>query len=236
MMTPRIRAALVAVSASASMLLTMFVPVAAQAAGVHSVTATNASFATAARAAGYTPRQIALIEKHHAQNSIPVRFTRANTKVGADHAPTGGMRAMDMAATITSCWTDKGTSYAKNVMGDELLSFTVSVRFCVRINQPPRLPGSRVVSHWSAQIVNEHLSHHTFSMASIGGWSYQGLDSSGNWGPTITRNHGLTAQRRAHWHYHIGWGPASVNHNWYPWVKFSLDNNGGGWIYRGGSS
>lgn len=231
-MTPRIRAALVAVSASASLLLTMFVPVAAQAAGVHSVTATNDAFATAARAAGYTPRQIALIEKHHAEKSVPVRFTRSKIK-----ARTGSyVRAMHVAATTTSCWTTKGTSYGENVMGNKLLAFTVQVRLCVRTNMPPRLPGSRVVSHWSASAVNEHLSHHTFSMASIGGWAYQGLDSSGNWGPTITPSHGLTAQRRAHWAYHIGWGPASINHNWYPWVKFSLDNKGVGWIYRGGSS
>jgi hypothetical protein len=118
----------------------------------------------------------------------------------------------------------------------------MTVGFCVRKYSSTLGPiynwHYQVYGVWSAATVTSHLSHHTFSFAGSAGWAHAGLDSEGNYGPSwtgVTATRGVTVQRRAHWHYHAGYGPFAISDNTYPYVRININGNGTAVIWTGAS-
>jgi hypothetical protein len=138
-----------------------------------------------------------------------------------------------------SCSTSSGTGYSSNALGQHLMSFTVSVWYCVHKSSTTLGPVYnwvyKIITPWSSGTVDQHVQHHVFTVGSVA-WSYQGLDSSGNWGPNLTRSGGLSVERTGHFHLDLGWGPFALHQDRYLYVDIELGPTGAGTVYWGDHS
>jgi len=205
-------------------------------------TVTNDSFAAAARVAGYTDLQIAVAQKSHKEDMIPVFFS--NTKIMLP-AVSPSTSSLTKQTTVTpnifihhsfSCHNLSYTAYGKNYLGVKLYAFTVPLYYCIEYYNTVYCPCisylSRIYNFWSPDQVTSNISQHTFLAANVGGWEWVGLDSVGNYGPGRSGS-SLIAQRTGHWHYSMSYGIFTVHYNGYPWVKYTISSNGSAAVSTG---
>jgi hypothetical protein len=189
------------------------------------VTTATAALTPAAHAAAPAPPPPPIMVSGNAQSAAA---SVADPPSASEYAPSD------------ACYTISGTAYGDDRVGAHLTSFTLNVWYCVHKTSTTLGPVYNWVywisKAWSPAVTDQHVDHHVFSIASLAGWSYVGLDSSGNWGPTITTGKGLTVQRRAHFHLHFGVGWLATNQDGYLTVRIELGPNGTGTVYTSAST